>query len=192
MQTIKREDVLSIPDYEKIRPEFRRRIMRLKRDRIVAVGDHATFHFESYDTMLYQVQEMMRAESLNEERLILEEIESYNPVIPGKNELSVTLMIEYETKEEREEHLPHFVGIDEHVFLKIGDTDPIRATFDAGQISDDKVSSVQYTKFKLSDEQASLLQTSGTVIRAMITHPYYAEEAILGENVRKEIQRDPS
>ena len=191
MQTIEREDVLTKDEYEEVRPDFRRKIMRLKKDRIALVGGHATFHFESYDTMLYQVQEMIRAENLLKEYQIVEEIEAYNPVIPGKNELSVTLMFEYETKEEREQFLPLFVGIDEHVFLQIGDSEPIRAHFDSGQISEDKVSSVQYTKFHLTDEQAEALGQEGTVVRAIITHPHYQAQAVLGENIRRAIQNDP-
>ncbi len=191
MEPVRREDVLSKDEYEQVRPDFRRRVMRLKKDRIVPVGDHATFHFESYDTMLYQIQEMVRVENLTEERLIEEEIEAYNPVIPGKNELSVTLMLEYETPEERERVLPLFVGIDQHVFVQVGDTEPIKATFDAGQISPEKVSSVQYTKFHLTDDQTQLLRQEGTVVRAIMTHPHYQAQAVLGENARKAIQDDP-
>ncbi len=191
MQLLKRENVLSKDQYEEIRPDFRRKIIRQKKDRIVGVGNHATFHFESYDTMLYQVQEMIRTENLLTEKLIEEEIEAYNPVIPGKNELSVTMMLEYETVEEREVKLPLFVGIDEHVFIQIGKTEPVKADFDAAQISEDQVSSVQYTKFRLTDEQTALLAREGTVVRAIITHPHYQTQAVLGENVRRAIQDDP-
>jgi len=142
--------------------------------------------------MLYQVLEMMRAENLVEERLLIEEIQAYNPVIPQTNELSVTIMFEYEMLEERDRVLPLVVGIDEHVFVQIGDTGRVKAVFDAGQISPDKVSSVQYTKFHLTDEQCHALKQTGTVVRAIVTHPHYQAEAVLGENVRRAIQDDPS
>ena len=191
MEQLTLDDIQSLEEYEKTRPEYRRKIIAMKRNRIVPVGSNCTWHFENRETMRYQVQEMIRAEGMTTPEQFQGELDAYNPLIPGKNELSVTLMFEYETREEREKYLPLFVGIDEHVFLQIGDTEPIKAEFDVGQISPEKVSSVQYIKFHLTDEQVALLKKEGTVLRAIMTHPHYEAEAVLGENVRREIQNDP-
>lgn len=191
MERLTLADIVPNEVYNKIRDEFRRRIIRLKRDRVVQVGDHMTWHFENRETMRYQVQEMMRAEGLSTPEQIQGELDAYNPLIPQRGELSVTMMIEYETPQERALYLPRFVHIDEHTFLHIGDTEPIRGLFDRGQITPQKVSSVQYVKFSLTEEQIALLQKPGTVIRALVTHPEYQAEAVLGENVRREIAQDP-
>lgn len=192
MELLTKADILGKVDYEKTRDEFRRRLMVQKEKRRVAVGDHCTVHFENRDTMRYQVQEMLRAEdSWTRPGALEDELEAYNPIIPQRGELSATLMLEYATPEERAEILPQFVGIDRHVFLEIGDTPRIMATFDRGQIDETKVSSVQYVKFALTSEQVRALGTSGTVVRLVIDHPVYREQAVLSEETRKAIAEDP-
>ena len=127
------------------------------------------FHFENRDTMHYQVQEMLRAEeSWLRPGAIDDELAAYNPIIPQPGELSATMMIEYATAAERSLMLPQFVRIDQHVWLHVGDTEPVLATFDAGQIDEHKVSSVQYIKFRLDTRQRQLLATDGTVVRLVV------------------------
>jgi hypothetical protein len=192
MQTLTKDDILPEREYERARPDFRRRIMLTKDRRRVLVGEHCSVHFESRDTMLYQVQEMLRAESSWErEGAVEEELEAYNPLIPGRGELSATIMFEYETVEERQIKLPQFVGIDRHVWLQIGDTERVLAGFDRGQIDEHKVSSVQYIKWKIDEERRELLAREGTVVRIVIDHPQYQAQSVLSEQTRAEICRDP-
>lgn len=187
-----RDEIRSKDEYEKARPDFRRRVMRIKDRRRVLVGRHCSVHFESRDTLLYQVHEMLRAEnSWQRAGAVEDELEAYNPLVPGPGELSATIMFEYETPEERAEHLPRFVGIDRHVWLQIGETEPLLARFDAGQIDEHKVSSVQYIKWRLDDERRGLLKKEGTVVRIVIDHPHYEAQAVLSEQARDEIMRDP-
>ena len=192
MKTIERSDILTREDYERVRPEMRRRIMVSKNRRRVAVGDHCTVHFECRDTMLYQVLEMLRAESRWDRPGAAEgEIEAYGPIVPSAGELSATMMFEYETPEERAAVLPGLVGIDRHVFLEIGGGAPMLARFDRGQIDERKVSSVQYAKWTLEDEHRRLLKREGTVLRLVIDHPAYTAQAVLSEETRKAIMNDP-
>jgi len=192
MQILTKRDILSKQEYEAKRPEFRRRIMVQKDKRRVLVGEHCSIHFENRDTMLYQVQEMLRAEnSWDRPGAVEDELEAYNPLIPRTGELSATLMFEYETPEERAVVLPRFVGIDRHVWLEIGDTEPIAAEFDRGQIDEEKVSSVQYIKWKLSETQSALLARDGTVTRIRIDHPHYTAQAVMSEENRRAIMHDP-
>lgn len=192
MQLLTKSDILDKAAYEQARPDLRRRIMVLKDKRRVLVGEHVVLHFENRDTMHYQVQEMLRAEeSWLRPGALEDELEAYNPIIPQRGELSATMMIEYATAAERAEMLPQFVAIDRHVKLQIGDTAPILATFDRGQIDEHKVSSVQYIKFALSDEQRRLLATDGVVVRLVIDHPAYVAQAVVSEETRKALAHDP-
>ena len=192
MNLLTEADILDKASYERTRDDFRRRIMVMKDKRRVPVGDHVTLHFENRDTMHYQVQEMLRAEdSWLRPGAVADELEAYNPIIPQRGELSATMMIEYATAAERAIHLPQFVKIDRHVWLQVGDTAPILATFDRGQIDEDKVSSVQYLRFALDDEQRRLLAADGTVVRLRIDHPAYTAQAVLSEESRKAISGDP-
>jgi hypothetical protein len=193
MQLLSKDDILSKQDYEKVRPDFRRRVMVTKNSRRVIVGEHCTLHFECRDTMHYQVQEMLRAEdSWERPGAVEEELEAYNPLIPAAGELSATIMFEYETAEERAEYLPKFVGIDRHVWLQVGDTKSLLARFDRGQIDEHKVSSVQYIKWKLDDARRELLEREGTVVRVVIDHPHYQAQSVLSEQTRAEISGDPA
>jgi hypothetical protein len=193
MQLLTASDIKGKDEYEAMRPEFRRRIMVQKGKRRVLVGEHCSIHFENRDTMHYQVHEMLRAEdSWHRPDAVEDELEAYNPLIPRAGELSATLMFEYETEQERAEYLPKFVGIDRHVWLEIGDTPPVLATLDRGQIDDAKVSSVQYAKWSLSDEQRRLLAQDGTVVRIRIDHPFYQAQAVLSEETRAAIMNDPA
>ena len=192
MRTLTTNDIRSKNDYEAARPEVRRRIMRIKDRRRVLVGAHCSIHFESRDTMRYQVEEMLRAEdSWERPGAVDDELEAYNALIPGPGELSATIMFEYETEAERAEQLPKFVGIDRHVWLKIGETDPVPAVFDRGQIDEHKVSSVQYVKWPIDGERRALLKREGTVVRLLIDHPHYRAQSVLSEQTRDEIKSDP-
>jgi hypothetical protein len=192
MPLLTRDDILPKTEYETSRSEFRRRIMLDKNRRRVLVGEHCTVHFESRDTMLYQVQEMLRAEnSWDRPGAVEDELEAYNPLIPSSGELSATIMFEYETAEERAEFLPKFVGIDRHVWLQVGETDRLLAEFDRGQIDEHKVSSVQYIKWSLDDERRELLKKEGTVVRILVDHPFYTAQSVLSEQTRSTICHDP-
>ena len=185
-------DILDKAAYEAARPDIRRRIMLEKGRRRVLVGDHCSVHFESRETLRYQVQEMLRTEdSWSRPGALEDELQAYNPLIPGPGELSATLMLEYETPAERAVALPRFVGLDQHVWLQIGQTSPVLATFDRGQIDAGAVSSVQYLKFALAPAQVALLAAEGTVARLIIDHPAYQSQAVLGEETRRAISHDP-
>ncbi len=192
MKLLTTRDILDKDAYEQARADFRRLIMVQKDKRRVLVGQHMTFHFENRDTMRYQVQEMLRAESSwNRPEAIEDEVETYNALIPQRGELSATMMIEYETAQERAVMLPQLVGIEEHVKLQIGDTTPVLAVFDRRQVDDHKVSSVQYLKWMISDAQRQLLQTDGTVVRLIVDHRSYKAQAVLSEQSRLAIAHDP-
>ena len=191
MEPLTTHDILGKDDYERARPDIRRRVLVIKDKRRVGVGDHVTFLFENRDTMHYQVQEMLRAEgSWSRPGAIEEELTAYNALIPASGELSATMMIEYGTPEERARMLPQFVAIDRHVRLKIADLPPLLATFDRGQIDAHKVSSVQYVKWSLPEVHRKALATDGTVVRITIDHPAYTAQAVLAEDTRKALSAD--
>ena len=193
MQPMTRDDIKGAAEYEQMRPEFRRKIMVTKNKRRVPCGNNATFHFETRDTMLYQVHEMLRAErNWQSEQAIADELEAYNPLIPGQGELSATLMFEYETAELRDEHLAELVGIARHVWLVVGDTEPVKAQMDHAQVSETRISSVQYVKWQLNADQAEALKAPGTVVKVRIDHPSYQAESVLGEETRQELAHDAS
>lgn len=191
IRSLTREDVLPIEEYEKVRRQRRANILDIKRRRRVAIGPHATFYFESYDTMWYQVHEMLRIEG-GGARQIDEEIEAYAPLVPTGRELVATLMFEIEDAVRRDCELRKLGGVEEAVFLSVngeqiaalpeGDID---RTNDAG-----KTSAVHFLRFPVSEQLTSRFKQEGCEAILGIRHPEYPHMAVLTEATRSELAGD--
>jgi hypothetical protein len=164
-------DLMGLDAYEKEREEIRRRIIELKKKRRVAVGKQVSLVFENRDTVIFQIQEMLRAERITDLDKIRGEIETYNELIPEPGELSATLFLEIEDQEHLRQELLKFLGIDEAVFLKVGGRS-IHARFEEGRSKEDKISAVQYVKFALDQEAVSSF-LRGERAELAIDHPNY-------------------
>lgn len=192
MDKITLSDILDIAQYEKVRQEYRARIIALKKRRRLAVGSMVTFVFENRDTVLSQIQEMMRAERIVDDAAILHEIETYSQLLPNENELSATMFIELSDAGRIRDEITKFHGINsgEHIYLRIGET-RVPGSFASGQSDDRRISAVQYVRFRLTEDQKNLF-TNDPAGRAslVIEHPNYREETELTGDVRQELIRD--
>jgi uncharacterized protein DUF3501 len=122
MKQITRDAIISLSDYEKIRPTKQKEIIELKKMRRIAVGPHAMFYFENYDTIWYQIHEMLRIEKGGEAQIV-DELDAYQPLIPNGQELVATVMFEINDKELRQEVLGNLGGIEYKAFIEVnGDT----------------------------------------------------------------------
>jgi len=181
MKRVQRSEVLPRAQYEKIRPEFRPKVLAQKEERRIHVGDYLTFLFENHDTMLYQVQEMMRAEQMDDEHAIKHEIETYNELVGERGELGCTLLIEIDDKSKRDQLLAKWVNLPAHLFLETQAGQRIPALFDARQVGDTRVSSVQYLKFRVGD---------GVPAKIVCDHPDLKLEKILSAPQSAVLSRD--
>ena len=191
MQRILREDVKDLVQYEKIRDEMRRRLITLKRLRRVAVGGRLTFLFENRETVLFQIQEMIRAERMVDEEKIREEIESNNELIPGERELSATLFIEVDEPARIREVLDRFQGIDrgEVVSFQIGERFNVPGIFEGGRSKEDKISAVHYVRFPFSAPVRDAFLNLREPVELVVDHPRYKERTtIVGETRRSLIE----
>jgi len=172
---IQKDDVMPLDVYTKNRKELRKNIINFKKDRRIALGPYATFYFESYETMLAQVQEMLYIEKGGDEQL-KDELTAYNPLIPNGKELTATLMFEIDNPVSRSAFLSKVGGIEEKIFLKI-DGESIKATpeKDVDRTSaEGKASSVQFVHFKFNDEQIQKFKSDGTEVELGIDHNEYS------------------
>ena len=172
---ILKEDIMPLDVYTKNRKELRKNIVNFKKDRRIALGPYATFYFESYETMLAQVQEMLYIEKGGEEQL-KDELTAYNPLIPNGKELTATLMFEIDNPVSRSAFLSKVGGIEEKVFIKI-DGESIKASpeKDVDRTSaEGKASSVQFIHFKFNDEQIQKFKSQGVEIEIGIDHKEYS------------------
>ena len=187
---IVKEDLMSLEVYTKSRKELRKNIVEFKKDRRIALGPYATFYFESYETMLAQVQEMLYIEKGGDEQL-KDELDAYNPLIPNGKELTATLMFEIDNPVSRSAFLGRVGGIENEVFMKV-DGEQIKAVpeDDVDRTSaEGKASSVQFIHFRFSDEQISKFKNSQE-IEIGINHKEYSHTTKLGENVIKSLSAD--
>jgi hypothetical protein len=149
-------DVLNFFEYEKVREQWRQRVIALKRARRVSVGGYLSFVFENRDTVLFQVQEMCRVERITEDARIQDELDVYNALLPRAGELSATMMIEIGEQAQIKPILDRFMGIDEgeHVFLQVGKELAIAGRFEAGHSDEErgKISAVHFVRFAFPPE----------------------------------------
>lgn len=190
-------DIDDLRAYERVRDEFRSRVIDLKRRRRLAVGVFVTLVFENRETIRFQVQEMARAEKILTDEGIENELAAYNPLIPDPGELSATLFIELTSKEQLMEWLPKLVGIERSVVLRLGGAggDPavevrceVEADHEKQLTRNDVTASVHYIRFRLTPEQVARFET-GPVVLA-IDHPNYREESELSDTTRAELLGD--
>ena len=169
------EDIMPLDVYTKNRKELRKNIVNFKKDRRIALGPYATFYFESYETMLAQVQEMLYIEKGGDEQL-KDELTAYNPLIPNGKELTATLMFEIDNPVSRSAFLSKVGGIEEKVFIKI-DGESIKAIPEEDvdrTSSEGKASSVQFIHFKFSDEQIQKFKSDNVDVEIGIDHKEYS------------------
>lgn len=183
-------NILNIAEYEKQRPEYRRRVIEAKKHRRISVGPIMTFIFENRDTVLFQIQEMVRTERLVQDKDIQHEIDTYSRLLPTRNELSATLMIEITDKDNIRPTLDSLVGLTEKsVYLVIGEKE-IEATFDEEQSEEGRISAVQYIRWKLDDQSVERLRFGQADVGIMIRHPNYHHFTRLANEQREAIAKD--
>jgi hypothetical protein len=182
--------VLNIAEYEKQRPEFRRRIIEAKKNRRIHVGPLMTFVFENRETVLFQIQEMVRTERLVHDKDIQHEIDTYSRLLPTHNELSATMLIEITEQEKIRSTLDSLVGLTKKsVFLVIGGKE-IEATFDEEQSEEGRISAVQYVRWKLDQNAVEHFRSAQTEVGILIRHPNYNHFTQLNNDQRGAIAKD--
>ena len=188
---IEKEDLLLSDVYAKSRKQIRKDLVEFKKDRRIALGPYATFYFESFETMVAQVQEMLHIEKGGDEQL-KDELIAYNPLVPNGKELTATLMFEIDNPISRAAFLGKVGGIEEKIFIKIND-EIVKAVpeEDVDRTSaEGKASSVQFIHFKLNDDQISKFKSDSTTIELGIDHKDYTHTTKLAENSVKSLCAD--
>jgi len=189
--TLTRDDLWSLEEYAGRRAEFRQQVLAHKKLRQVALGPHATLYFEDQLTMHYQVQEMLRVERIFEAAEIEEELEAYNPLIPNGSNWKATFMIEYGDVEERQRALANMGGIEETVWVQVGDGTKAYAIAneDMERTRDSKAAAVHFMRFELSDQDLAELR-QGAAVHMGLDHTSLANSVTLEATVRAALCND--
>jgi len=184
-------DLFSLEQYARNRTEFRAKVMAHKNARRVSLGDNANLYFEDALTMQYQVQEMLRLERIFEPEKIQEELDAYNPLIPDGSNWKATFMLEYPDENERKKALAKLIGIDETVWMRVGEFPRIKPITNEDMERDtaDKTSAVHFMRFELTPEMVAAAK-AGAIIHAGIDHPNYTVTVQMPEASRASLSGD--
>src|SRR5260221_13514426 len=188
---IEPSDIISNGEYATIRAGKRSELAAVKRLRRVEVGPFAMFAFESWDTMWFQVQEMLFIEKAGPEQ-IPDEIAAYNPLIPNGSELVATVMLQIDSEIARKAALAKLGGIEETAFLAFGDQ-RVQGVAEADMdrtTAEGKASSVQFIHFPFTPAQVAAFRKPGAAVTLGFTHPNYGHMSVLPEPVRAALARD--
>jgi hypothetical protein len=186
-----RADIMDMTAYGAVRADKRKQVVAAKKHRRIHVGPHATFYFESYDTMWLQVHEMLFIEKGGEEQ-IADELSAYNPLIPKGRELVATVMFEIDEPVKRATILGELGGVEETFFLSVGGEEAeVVAETDVDRTSaEGKASSVQFVHFKMSDSLAARFKSDVGDVILGIKHPAYSHLTILPPATRQALAAD--
>jgi hypothetical protein len=185
-----RQDILEVSEFEQKRPTFQQKLLEIKKNRRVPVGPYATFYFESYDTIWWQIHEMLRIEKGGENQ-IEDELKAYASLVPSGGELVATLMFEIDSKPKRTAFLSSLGGVEETIALEFNglkiqafaEEDVDRTTVEG------KTSAIHFLHFPMTDEQIKLFKSSENVLLS-INHPQYTHMAGLLKETHKELCQD--
>ena len=188
---IEKEDLIPANSYTESRKQIRKDLVEFKKNRRIALGPYATFYFESFETMVAQVQEMLHIEKGGDEQL-KDELIAYNPLVPKGKELVATLMFEIDNPLSRGAFLGRVGGIEEKIFMKI-DNEEVKAVPEADvdrTSAEGKASSVQFIHFKFNDDQISKFKSENSKIELGIDHKEYTHTTTLTEDSIKSLSAD--
>ena len=189
---IQKEDLLPLDVYTRNRKKIRKDLIEFKKTRRIALGPYATFYFESFETMLAQVQEMLYIEKGGDEQL-KDELIAYNPLVPNGKELVATIMFEIDNPVSRVTFLGKLGGIEECVFIKINNDDIIYGVpeIDVDRTSaEGKASSVQFVHFNFTEEQILKFKENNSSFELGIDHKEYSHTTKLTETNIKALSSD--
>lgn len=195
MNKVTLSDILDIAQYERARDKMRASVIALKKTRRVELGPNLSLVFENRETVLFQIQEMMRTERIVDDAKIQDEINVYNGLIPDAGEVSATLFVEIPgigamSHAQAIAAVNHFQGLDEGgIVLTLG-TSPTAARFESGFTKEEKMAAVQFLRFPLGADAARFLGDPGVPVFLTADNGRYTARTELSAQARAELARD--
>ena len=168
------EDLFSLEQYAKQRPEFRPRVIAHKKARTVRCGPNVTWLFEDRLTVQYQVQEMLRIERIFESEGIADELAAYNPLIPDGSNWKATLLIEFPDVDERRVALAGLKAVEDRCWVQAAGHERVYAIADEDleRENEEKTSSVHFLRFELAPAMVAAVK-GGAPVSIGIDHENY-------------------
>ena len=163
------------------------------------MGDNLSFLFENRDTVVFQIQEMVRTERIVDPARIQEEVDAYNGLMPGRDELSATVFIEIPevvrmTPAQVRQAVNRFQGLDRDgvIRLRIAPDVALPARFEEGHSNEEKMAAVHYLRFAVPPAARAALADTSRTAALVVDHPNYRAEAPVSPALRAEMLKDLS
>ena len=191
MKKLTNKDLLSLEEYDSNRETIKTEVIESKKHRSINIGNNIVLLFESFETIKYQVQEMLRIEKIFKKDEIEEEIGAYQALIPDGNNFKATMLIMYPDVEERRKMLEKLNGIENKMWLRINQSSKIYAMADEDldRANDEKTSAVHFLRFQLNSEEVDLFKNSDN-IQFGVDHDEYSTSIQLTIDTYESLLKD--
>jgi uncharacterized protein DUF3501 len=195
LRKVSRDEIKDLVAYEKAREAMRARVIALKRHRRLALGPNLTLLFENRDTVLFQVQEMIRTERIVDDDKIQEELDVYNALVPDAGELAATLFIEIPelvrmSQDKVRETVNRFQGLEHDALWLLAGGTRVPARFESGHSKEEKMAAVHYVRFAVPPAARAALADPAADVRVVVDHPNYRAESAVPPPLRRALQED--
>jgi len=195
LRKVGRDEIKDLVAYEKAREAMRARVIALKRHRRLALGPNLTLLFENRDTVLFQVQEMIRTERIVDDDKIQEELDVYNALVPDAGELAATLFIEIPelvrmSQDKVRETVNRFQGLEHDALWLLAGGTRVPARFESGHSKEEKMAAVHYVRFAVPPAARAALADPGADVRLVVDHPNYRAESPVPPPLREALRQE--
>jgi hypothetical protein len=190
MQKLSVADVLPLDDYLQVRDEVRARVRTERARRRVAVGDRISLHFENRDTVLFQIEEMVRVEMIRDPEKLAEEVRVYNDLIADDGELRATFFVEITDRARIKEDLDSLIGLESQGLSMVIGGERVPAEFEPGHAREDRISAVHFVRFQLTPEQRRAIAAGDVPVEVEVDHPGYQARAQLSADMLNALAED--
>tara|TARA_Y100000996_G_C22489281_1_gene629507 strand:+ start:325 stop:906 length:582 start_codon:yes stop_codon:yes gene_type:complete len=165
MKKLTNEDLLTLEEYDTNRESIKTEVIKAKKHRSINIGSNIVLLFESFETIKYQVQEMLRIEKIFKKEEVQDEISAYQALIPDGNNFKATMLIMYPDVEERRKMLEKLNGVENKMWVSIDQSSKIyaKADEDLDRANDKKTSAVHFLRYQLSNEEVDLFKNSKNI-----------------------------
>jgi len=190
MKPVHKSEILPLGDYEAVRPHFRARVVAEKKARRVEIGEHLSAVFENHDSVLLQIQEMLRTERITAEASVQHEIDTYNDLIPGPHQLSLTVFVEIPDKPTRDRMLVDLAGLEGSIGVEVdGRVFPASGKLPDGFV-EGRTTAVHYLKATLAPEAEASVASGKARVAVVIDHPVLKARGELGPRAVQSLAAD--
>ena len=190
MRPLTPADVLPLDEYLAVRETVRTRARAARAARRVSVGDRIALSFENRETVLFQIQEMVRVEEIRDPAKLAEEVRVYNDLIPADAELRATFFVEITDRARIEDDLDSLIGLEREGLSLVVDGEPVAAEFEPGHAREDRISAVHFVRFPLSPAQRARIRSAAARLEVVVDHPGYQARVEIGEATRAALAAD--